>query len=77
MRLLLTAGSGTQVPRTQVRALAETLDRAGLTLEVHDPVGRRLLITGSGVRSRIGRILVGSARARPTPRALLARMRRR
>lgn len=47
------------------KSLAQALERKGLTMLVEDESGRTLAELGSGVRSPVGRVVLGSSRVRP------------
>ncbi len=57
------------------RRVASRLAATGVELRIDDGRGRRLAAFGPSVRSPLGRALLGTARARPTPRGLVAALR--
>jgi hypothetical protein len=61
--------------RRATRSLAGRLASSGVEIHVRDGRGRPLATLGPGVRSPLGRALLGTGRVRPTPRGLLAAMR--
>ena len=58
--------------RGVARALAGRAGATGLEITVRDGRGRELVRVGPGLRSPLGRLLLGTARTRPTMRGLLA-----
>ncbi len=58
--------------RRAVRPLAARLAASGVEVHVHDGLGRPLARLGPGVRSPLGRLLLGTGRVRPTVRGLRA-----
>jgi len=61
--------------RRAVRPLAVRLAASGIEIHVHDGRGRPLARLGAGVRSPLGRLLLGTRRVRPTVRGLRAAVR--
>lgn len=61
--------------RRAVRPLAVRLAASGIEIHVHDGRGRPLARVGAGVRSPLGRLLLGTRRVRPTIRGLRATVR--
>jgi len=61
--------------RRAVRPLAARLAATGVEVHVHDGLGRPLARLGPGVRSPVGRVLLGTGRVRPTVRGLRAALR--
>ncbi len=67
-------GGPLRVGPRRARRVASALAASGTRLEVRDGRGRALAVAGPGVRSPIGRALLGTARVRPTARGLAAAM---
>jgi len=65
MIVFRTEGRGPRVQGAHAKWLALALERKGLTMLVEDQSGRTLAELGSGVRSPVGRVVLGSSRVRP------------
>lgn len=68
-----------RVPRALPGAssLIARLASSGVVVELTDPSGRLLARAGAGVRSPLGRLIVGSWSVAPTLRGIVAGLRRR